>query len=41
MGILKHDDEGRLLTLEFNQFIIVSCYTVNAGEGLKRLAYRT
>jgi exonuclease III len=41
MGIDKHDKEGRLLTLEFKTFILISCYTPNAGDGLKRLSYRT
>ena len=40
MGIAKHDDEGRMLTLEFEQFTLISVYTPNAGEGLKRLSYR-
>lgn len=34
------DDEGRLLTLEFNDFYFVNVYTPNAGDGLKRLADR-
>ena len=40
LGVSKHDDEGRVLTLEFEQFNIVSCYTPNAGEGLRRIRYR-
>ena len=40
MGIPKHDGEGRVITAEFNQFIIVMTYVPNAGEGLKRLKYR-
>lgn len=36
----KHDQEGRVLTVEFENFILVSCYTPNAGEGLKRVNYR-
>jgi exodeoxyribonuclease III len=35
-----HDQEGRVLTLEFPNFYIVSVYVPNAGEGLKRLNYR-
>ncbi|MBQ3865231.1 MAG: exodeoxyribonuclease III [Clostridia bacterium] len=40
MGIEEHDQEGRLLTLDFDSFYLVCCYTPNAQEGLKRLAYR-
>lgn len=29
------------MTLEFDNFIIVACYVPNAGEGLKRVDYRT
>lgn len=28
------------MTIEFDKFILVACYTPNAGEGLKRLNYR-
>lgn len=34
------DDEGRLLTLEFEDFYFVNVYTPNAGDGLKRLKER-
>ena len=34
------DDEGRLLTLELDNFYFVNVYTPNAGDGLKRLAER-
>ena len=34
------DDEGRLLTLEFDDFYFVNVYTPNSGDGLKRLADR-
>lgn len=34
------DSEGRLLTLEFDNFYFVNVYTPNAGDGLKRLADR-
>ena len=40
MNIKKHDNEGRITTLEYEKFYSVSCYTPNAGEGLKRLDYR-
>ena len=35
-----HDHEGRLITLEYDQFYLVCCYTPNAQAGLKRLDYR-
>ena len=35
-----HDHEGRLITLEYEQFYLVCCYTPNAQDGLKRLEYR-
>ncbi|SFB28587.1 exodeoxyribonuclease-3 [Acetitomaculum ruminis DSM 5522] len=34
------DEEGRLLTLEFDDFYLVNVYTPNAGDGLKRLKER-
>ena len=40
MNIKKHDNEGRITTLEYEKFYLISCYTPNAGEGLKRLDYR-
>ena len=40
INIDKHDQEGRVLTLEFEKFYIISCYTPNSGENLKRLDYR-
>jgi exodeoxyribonuclease III len=36
----KHIDEGRSITMEFNNFILVATYVPNAGEGCKRLDYR-
>ena len=38
--IAKHDQEGRVLTAEFNSFYLVCVYVPNSGEGLKRLDYR-
>lgn len=35
-----HDDEGRVITLEFEKYFLVCCYTPNVQEGLKRLGYR-
>ena len=40
MGIERHDTEGRLITLEFDKFYFVTCYTPNAQDGLKRIDYR-
>jgi exodeoxyribonuclease-3 len=40
MGIAEHDTEGRVITLEFADFYIVTVYTPNAQDGLKRLDYR-
>lgn len=40
IGVEKHDREGRVLTMEFDQFFLVSCYTPNSGLGLSRLSYR-
>lgn len=36
----EHNTEGRLITLEFEQFYLVCCYTPNAQDGLKRIEYR-
>ena len=36
----EHDTEGRLITLEFENFYFVGCYTPNAQDGLKRIDYR-
>ncbi len=40
MGIPEHDQEGRLITLEFEDFYQVTCYTPNSQDGLARLDYR-
>ena len=36
----KYDDEGRIITLEFENFFYIACYVPNAGEELKRMDYR-
>lgn len=36
----EHDQEGRVIAAEFEDFIVVTVYTPNSGEGLKRLEYR-
>lgn len=40
MGIDRHDHEGRLITLEYEDFFLVNCYTPNAQSELARLDYR-
>ncbi len=40
IGIEKHDKEGRVITLEFENFYLVNCYTPNAQRELTRLQYR-
>lgn len=40
IGIAEHDTEGRVITLEFADFYMVTVYTPNAQDGLKRLDYR-
>lgn len=40
IGVDEFDHEGRVLTLEMPQFFLVSCYTPNSQNGLKRLEYR-
>jgi exodeoxyribonuclease-3 len=41
MGIEEHDQEGRIITAEFDGFFLITVYTPNAGAGLKRLEYRS
>ena len=36
----RHDHEGRLITLEYEGFFLVCCYTPNSQDGQKRLDYR-
>ncbi|MBC1934708.1 exodeoxyribonuclease III [Listeria seeligeri] len=40
LGIPEHDDEGRVITLEFDKFFMVTVYTPNSQAELKRLDYR-
>jgi len=40
IGIEEHDQEGRVLTLEYEEFFVVNVYTPNAQNELRRLAYR-
>ncbi|MEM6643500.1 MAG: exodeoxyribonuclease III [Bacteroidota bacterium] len=39
-GIEEHDQEGRVIAAELQDFFIVTVYTPNSGEGMKRLDYR-
>ncbi len=40
MGIEKHDQEGRVITAEFETFFLVNVYTPNSKRDLSRLSYR-
>ena len=40
IGIDEHDHEGRVITMEMEQFFLVCCYTPNSQDGLRRLDYR-
>ena len=40
IGIEEHDKEGRVITLEFDNFYMVDIYTPNSKRGLERLDYR-
>lgn len=40
IGIAKHDNEGRVITLEFDKFFFVNVYTPNSQRELARLDYR-
>src|SRR5260370_35339159 len=41
IGIAKHDDEGRVITLEFKEFFLVDVYVPNSKRDLARLPYRS
>ena len=40
LGKEEHDKEGRIITLEFEKFYLVNCYTTNSKRELERLDYR-
>lgn len=40
IGIPEYDDEGRVITLEYPDFYLVTCYTPNSQNELRRLDYR-
>jgi exodeoxyribonuclease-3 len=40
IGVDEHDHEGRVVTLEMEEFFLVCVYTPNSQDGLRRLDYR-
>ena len=40
IGMAEHDSEGRVITVEYEPFYLVNCYTPNAQRELARLEYR-
>lgn len=40
LGIEKFDQEGRVITLEYEPFYLITCYTPNSKQDLSRLSYR-
>ena len=40
IGIEEHDNEGRIITLEYENYYLVNCYTPNSKRELERLDYR-
>lgn len=40
LGIEEHDHEGRVITLELESFYLITVYTPNSQEELRRLDYR-
>ena len=40
IGIPEHDQEGRVITLEYEDFYMITCYTPNSQNELARLPYR-
>ena len=40
IGIEEHDQEGRVITAEYEKFYLVTCYTPNSQRELARLEYR-
>ena len=40
IGMEEHDQEGRVVTLEYEEYYLVTCYTPNSQSELKRLPYR-
>ena len=40
LGMEEHDKEGRVITAEFPEYYLITCYTPNSQDGLARLDYR-
>lgn len=40
LGMEEYDQEGRIITLEYEKFFLVNCYTPNSKKELERLPYR-
>lgn len=40
LGIEEHDNEGRVITAEYEDYFVVTCYTPNSKSELERLDYR-
>lgn len=40
LGFEEHDQEGRVITAEFEDYYVITCYTPNSKRGLERLDYR-
>lgn len=40
IGVEEHDHEGRVITLEYPEYYLITVYTPNSQDGLKRLDYR-
>ncbi len=40
IGVEEHDHEGRVITAEYDEYYVVTVYTPNSQDGLKRLDYR-
>jgi exodeoxyribonuclease-3 len=40
IGITQHDEEGRVICAQYPEFFLVTVYTPNSGNGLRRLEYR-
>lgn len=40
IGVEEHDHEGRVITLEYSEYYLITVYTPNSQDGLKRLDYR-
>ncbi len=41
IGVEEHDDEGRVICAEYEDFYLINVYVPNSGAGLKRLEYRS